>query len=109
MYESTNHNETYVPEKARALFKRQRALRKLNRVKDADVALEDCYKLYSKLFDQNLALTPPSPQPGEQLFTSGCRNQTESPEAQISQKRKKAESKDLTDEDFDELITFWSK
>ncbi|KAL6715525.1 hypothetical protein ACLMJK_006486 [Lecanora helva] len=109
IYESTNNHETFAPEKARALFKRQQALRELDKPKDADILLRDCYKLYSQLFDQNLSLNPLSPQTGTQSLTSGCRNQTGPLETTLNGKEKKMESKDLRDEDLDDLITFWSK
>ena len=109
VYESTNHSETYIPEKARALFKRQCALRKMHIVDEADIALEQCYKLYSKLFDQNLALAPLLSQTDEQMLTSGHQYEMETPETTLNEQRKKADPTDLTDDDFDGLITFWSK
>jgi hypothetical protein len=74
----------YVPEKARASFKKSHALRSLRMIDEADKELRKCFRVYSELVEEKIILT------GKQ---------------RVSKRR----AEDLVDRDFDDLVAFWSK
>ncbi|KAL1638138.1 hypothetical protein SLS58_008975 [Diplodia intermedia] len=73
-----SNSKTYVPEKARALFKRSQVLKMMRSNKDAEETLQDATELYHEAVGK-----------------------------EESAKGKKAE--ELADQDFVELIAFWSR
>ena len=83
--EAYSNSNYFTPEKARASFKRAKALRALERGKDADAEISKCFRMY-KL-----------------LFTELVRTQ------RANGADRKANEKDLTDADVNKLVAFWSK
>lgn len=83
--EAYSNSHYFMPEKARASFKRAKALRALERDKDADAELSKCFRMYTLLFK-------------ELVRSEGARAAD-----------RKAKERDLTDADVNELIAFWSK
>ncbi|KAF2230784.1 hypothetical protein EV356DRAFT_324935 [Viridothelium virens] len=81
-YSNAHH---FAPEKIRASFKRAQALRRLQRVDEADSELLKCFKLYNV------------------LYTNLVRN------VGAKEEHRKVKATDLRDADVDELIAFWSK
>jgi hypothetical protein len=79
---STSSN--YIPEVARASFKRSRAVRSLRMTDQADKELNDCFRVYTKLVAEKTASTG-------------------------KQRAPKMRAEDLVDKDFDDLVAFWSK
>lgn len=74
----------YVPEKARASFKQSHALRSLRRVDEADKQLRLCFRVYSDVVAEKALLTG-------------------------KERPAKWRAEDLVDQDFDDLVAFWSK
>jgi len=74
----------YMPEKARAWFKKSRALRFQNMTEEADAELRKCWNIYSGLVI------------GKSVVT----------DQQIVPKKR---AEELVDQDFDDLVAFWSK
>ena len=91
-----SNSNIYVPEKARALFKRSLALRGLGKTEEAGTELQRTYNMYSmyfvKLADGN---------DGDASAQIRARK-AEKP-------NKKATALELTDQDIDHLVAFWSK
>ncbi|KIX10281.1 uncharacterized protein Z518_01363 [Rhinocladiella mackenziei CBS 650.93] len=81
-YSSSNH---FLPEKARASFKRAEALRGLGRDEEADLEVSKCFKIYTLLF--------------RELIRSKVAN---------AEYRKTQES-ELTSKDVTSFIAFWSR
>ncbi|KAL9623533.1 MAG: hypothetical protein Q9160_002214 [Pyrenula sp. 1 TL-2023] len=83
--ETYTYTNNYLPEKTRASFKRVKALHALRRSEEADSELSRCFEVYNQLFQEQL------------------------PTRSVQASRPKKTAADLVDNDFDELIVFWSK
>jgi hypothetical protein len=95
-YSSSSSPNTYVPEKARASFKRSLALRSLGRTDEADAELQKSFEVYRKLVAR-----------GVRRSGDDGSDATDIPTAARSPPRQRKE--DLVDQDFDDMIAFWSK
>lgn len=93
-YSSSSGSNTYVPEKARASFKRSRALRSLSRIDEADAELQKSFEVYEKLIGRGVRRSGYDGSDGIGIPTAARRRQRK---------------EDLGDEDFDDMIAFWSK
>ncbi|ERF72851.1 hypothetical protein EPUS_04286 [Endocarpon pusillum Z07020] len=97
-YSSSSSSHAYLPEKARASFKRSCTLRSLGRIDEADAELQISFEDYKKLLGRKLRRSG-----GD----DGGSNGTDIPTAAGVSPRQRKE--DLTDQDFDDMIVFWSK
>jgi hypothetical protein len=95
-YSSSSSSNAYVPEKARASFKRSRALRSLGQTDEADDELQNSFEVYRKLLRRGVRRSGYDGSEGNDVPTatrSLCKQRRE----------------DLVDQDFDDMIAFWSK
>jgi hypothetical protein len=85
-----------VPEQARASFKRSRALRSLGQTDEADAELQKSFAVYEKLLRRGMRGGGYDGSEGNDILTAT---------GSLFRKRKE----DLVDQDFDDMIAFWSK
>jgi hypothetical protein len=85
-----------LPEKARASFKRSCALRSLGQNDEADAELQKSFEVYGKLLRRGIRKSGYDGSEGNDTLTA----------ARILSRQRK---EDLVDQDFDDMIAFWSK
>lgn len=79
-----SHSGNYIPEKARASFKQSHALRSVGKTDEADKQVRQCFRVYVDVIAEKNLLTK-------------------------RQRIAKERAEDLVDQDFDDLVAFWSK
>ena len=99
-YSTSSSSNAYLPERARTSFKRSYALRALGREDDAQAELQEAFEMYQKILGRARSIDISA---GEILAVATQAVATERPD------QRKVRPEELVDQDFDDMIAFWSK